>query len=150
MANDSAPYMTALDAIATENHLQMIKAAIPYINLSEQKFVSVYVKYLELMNTVSFFKVSDKNDMKACSLSADSNSPLDMLTDIRDYCNDDEKDSIDVFINILNGYQLYQTYRETSDSESENSSAGPMDALKAFLTPEQQSMIDTYSMLLNT
>lgn len=150
MNDHSSPYITALDAIATENHLQMIKAAIPYIGGGEQRFISVYVKYLELMNTISFFRNSDSDDMKACSLTAQSNSPLDMLNDIRDYCSEEEKETVDVFINIINSIQLYQTYKETVGDEDGSPKGGPMDLLRGMLSPDQQAMFETYSTLLNT
>ena len=35
--------MTALDAQVSPRHLQMIKAAIPYVYLTEQRFLSSYV-----------------------------------------------------------------------------------------------------------
>lgn len=149
MAEKQIPYMTALDAIATEGeHIQMIKAAIPYIQSERQSSLSIYLKYLELRNTITFFHNSNKSDMQACSLSAEESSPLDMLNDIKNYCNEEEQDSINNIIQAFQGYQMYQTYKETMKTEG-TEGTNPLDLMKSFLSPEQSSMLDTYSMLFN-
>ena len=40
---------TDLDYLIADHHLQMIKAALPYVTVSQQKFFSLLVKSSELM-----------------------------------------------------------------------------------------------------
>ena len=47
--------LTAIDQIANRNHLQIIKATVPYLPEREQKMISCLVKVLELRNVVRFF-----------------------------------------------------------------------------------------------
>ena len=92
--------MTALDAQVSPRHLQMIKAAIPYVHLTEQRFLSIYVKFLEFKNTMDFFSVDD-DQLQACSLNADSSDPMNMLNDIRPFCTDSERETMDMLLNVF-------------------------------------------------
>lgn len=145
MYENETQNLFALDEIASESHVQMIKAAIPYINIPIQKFAAIYVKALELNNTISFFN-NTGGDLSACSISAEGTA-LDMLNDIQCYCNDKEKETVDLLINFMNSFQLYDTYKSEFGNTENN---GPMGMLKAFLSPEQQAMFETYSTLLGT
>ena len=141
--------MTALDAKVSPRHLQMIKAAIPYVHLTEQRFLSIYVKFLEFKNTMDFFSVDD-DQLQACSLNADSSDPMNMLNDIRPFCTDSERETMDMLLNVFQAMNLYRAYQSSTSSSGE--SAGPansMDALKSMLSPEQQAMFDTYSAMLS-
>ena len=46
---------TAIDQIANEGHLKLLKAAIPYVQSSSQKSLAIYTKLLELGNIIRFF-----------------------------------------------------------------------------------------------
>ena len=81
--NDS---VTMFDKHVQTKKIQMLKAAIPYINISSQKALSIYVKAIELVNTMNFFK-SEENQMKICSVD-DDNKLINMLTDIKPFCDE--------------------------------------------------------------
>jgi len=135
-----------LDELVSENHVQMIKTAIPYISVPTQRFAAIYAKALELNNTISFFS-NTGSDLSACDLSTDGTA-LDMLNDIQDYCNEQEKDMVDLLINFLNSFQLYNSYKAEFGQAADTNN--PMGLLKTFLSPEQQSLFETYNLLLNT
>jgi len=145
--NEKDSLHSMLDELVSENHIQMIKTAIPYISVPTQKFAAIYAKALELNNTISFFNNAG-SDLSACSLSADGTA-LDMLNDIQDYCNDNEKEMVDLMINFLNSFQLYNSYKAEFGQVAETNN-NPMGLLKTFLSPEQQTMFETYNLLLNT
>lgn len=48
MSNEQTLKMTELDYLTAAPHLQMIKAALPYINIQEQRIFSLLVKIGEL------------------------------------------------------------------------------------------------------
>lgn len=138
------------DSMFSPHTAQIIKAAIPYIRLSEQKFLSVYVRFLELNHTIEFFK-NKEPDLIACSFEAKPGGILNMLTDIRPLCNDSERESVDTILNCINAFQMYQKFNDVSKkAASSDASEANMDILKSFLSPEQQSMFETYSMLFNS
>ena len=61
---------------------QMLKAMIPYLPPSGQRFLSMYAKTQELINTMTLFQNrSYYPDIQAASVSV--NDPMEMLQDIR-------------------------------------------------------------------
>ena len=54
--NPSDEYkLTDLDYLVGDHHLQMIKAALPYLNVTEQRAVSLFVKFQELRRTFELY-----------------------------------------------------------------------------------------------
>ena len=107
--------LTAIDQVANQNHLQMIKAAIPYLDTRRQRMVSVCVKLLELENVLSFYRQTEKSSVEACSLNQGSGGAMDILNDIRNYCDKGEQDLIDQCISMLNTLELYTTLAQQTD-----------------------------------
>lgn len=147
MEDEGNVKMTSFDRIVQNKNLQLIKAAIPHMNSAEQKFLSVYVKVLELMNAVSLVN-NPEESVKICSVEQEGEPTLNMLNDIRCYCSETEKESIDLLINFMNAYQLYRTYKASADSPE--GAEDSMLAVRSMLTPEQQSMFETYKTLFGT
>lgn len=80
MANpsgESSDYkLTDLDYLIGDHHLQMIKAALPFLEVPEQKAVSVFVKAQELKNTLELFETEEIASMGICSLEEPSPAAL--------------------------------------------------------------------------
>lgn len=184
MSNDQTLRMTELDYLTASPRLQMIKAALPYINIQEQRIFSLLVKIGELERTVQLFGKQEEGELGICSLEEDApSSPVDMLNAMKPFGTEAEQDFIDLIINFLQGSQLYQSYMDSMDlpepeipkrepeppppepeRKSENRSANtnpqgnrrndffrfPMDQLKNFLPPDQQSRLETAQMLMQT
>ena len=98
--------LTALDQVANQNHLQLLKAAIPYIRSRNQKMISVCIKLMELQNILNFYEHSD-SFVSGCSTQSDPPDFLDMLADLRDYCDDGEQEMIDQCIQLISTLELY-------------------------------------------
>lgn len=120
-----------MDYLIGDHHLQMIKAALPYLGVQEQKAISLFVKAQELRKTVELFETEEVASMGICSLesSEGTGSLRDLLKAIRPYGNPMERDMIDMAQNFMDG----QT---------------PMDQMRRFLTPEQQSRFETMEMMM--
>lgn len=116
MNNEQTLKMTELDYLTAAPHLQMIKAALPYINIQEQRIFSLLVKIGELERTVQLFGKKEEGELGICSLEEDAPaSPLDMLNAMKPYGTEAEQDFIDLIINFLQGSQLYQSYMDSMD-----------------------------------
>lgn len=177
MKTESDLKMTDLDYLTASPRLQMIKAALPYIHVPEQRFFSMIVKISELERTMKLFEEKEDGIVGICSLEADApSSPLDMLNAMKPYGTSQEQEFIDLIINFLQGSRLYQSYRESavehsvgehtsgkmeaadtkvSGSESSNGfqREGPyfsIEHLKNILPPEQQSKLETAQLLMQT
>ena len=106
-----------------------------------------------------FFQFFSKNEtsLTACERenSAQGNL-LEMVTAMKNVCDDAERETLDMILNFLQAMQLYKTYTEfyktSNDFQLSEDSSGAtqfqsMDMLKAFLSPEQQTMFETYKSL---
>ena len=112
--------MTELDYMTAVPHLQMIKAALPYVNVSEQKFISMFVKASELQHTMRLFDEAEEGAVGICSLEADApSSPLDMLSAMKPYGTESEQEFIDLIINFLESSRIYQSYRDSAEDQEE-------------------------------
>lgn len=46
----------AFDTLFCTNHIQMLKVILPYMDNQTQKSMAIYIKFLELNYTISYFK----------------------------------------------------------------------------------------------
>ena len=165
MKTEGDSKMTDLDYLTASPRLQMIKAALPYIHVPEQRFLSLMVKFSELERTMNLFQEKEDGMVGICSLEEDTpSSPLDMLNAMKPYGTQQEQEFIDLVINFLQGSRLYQSYQESasqaspSPADSENGQNGganqsprfSIDHLKNLLPPEQQSKLETAQLLMQT
>ena len=85
MNEEQMSCQTLLDALISQDSLQIIKAAIPYMPLKSQQFLSIYAKVKELSNTISFFHHTQP---ELSMMSASSVQPEEILNDMRKYLSD--------------------------------------------------------------
>lgn len=120
MNDEQALKMTELDYMTAVPHLQMIKAALPYVNVSEQRFISMFVKASELRHTMRLFDDAEEGAVGICSLEADApSSPLDMLSAMKPYGTEPEQEFIDLIINFLESSRIYQSYCDSTEGQEE-------------------------------
>lgn len=100
--------LTAVDRIADGNGLQMMKAAIPYFPGAMQKMFSIYVKVMEVNNLLSYYN----NPVHACSAQVANTD--EMLNDIRPYCTENQRQSLDQTVNLINTIRMYQEIQKLS------------------------------------
>lgn len=144
--------LTQLDYLTGDHHLQMMKAALPYMSVAQQKMISLFVKAGELNRTIHLFEDEEVASMGICSLEEQSSTPLDMLNAMKPFADAKEQDFIDLISNFIQGSRLYRSYQETAEPEGKASASGgfqfSLDQLKNFLPPEQQSRMDTMQMMM--
>lgn len=98
---------TALDEMVESDQDQMLKAMIPYLPSSGQRFLSVYTKVRELRNTMSLFQSSRRTaDLQATGFSG--TDPLEMLQDIRKCCGGENRRQIDHITSLMATIQMLQ------------------------------------------
>ncbi|WP_099468426.1 hypothetical protein [Konateibacter massiliensis] len=151
MANENTGARTIFDSATQSHQLEIIKAAIPYINNSGQRAMSVFVKASELAETVSLFQRPDAG-IGITAQSEGSKNPMDMLNDIKAVCTGKEQETVNMIINYFNAFQLYRTYHRDfgGDNVSQPNSGNAFQSMKELLTPDQQKMFETYSLMFNS
>lgn len=101
--------MEDLDTLIQDRHLQILKSALPYLNPSRQKDMAMMVKFMELQRTMALFQ-NPANNLRMCSEEEpEEERSLQMLTTIREYCNDYEKETVDNLINFVQMFSTYET-----------------------------------------
>lgn len=172
-----------LDSLIGDNHLQMMKAALPYMNVSQQRFISFFVKINELQRTVSLFEEGEVAAMGISSAEErnQSDSPIDLLNTIKPFATPSEQDLIDLILNFFQGFRIAgagsdavpgstvpsstvpgtsvplkaqsggQTSPPPAQPHRSNNLFGrmPIEQLKNFMPPEQQSRFDTMQLMLS-
>ena len=125
--------LTDLDYLIGDHRLQMLKAALPFLSIPQQRALSLAVKFQELRRTYRLFSDEETASLGVCSLDAPpkNGSPKEMLKAIRPYGNPREREVIDMAQNLMDG----QT---------------PMEQLMRLLSPEQESRLQTIQLLMQT
>lgn len=97
---------TLLDEQLQSRELQILKTTIPYLQEPQQKNLAILTKFVELQKTIRFFQ-NGSNSLSICSVENPEENMVNMLNEIRPYCNEKESESLDSFINI---FQLFCAY----------------------------------------
>lgn len=164
MNDDQDLKLTDLDYLIGNHHLQMMKAALPFMGVSEQKMLSVFVKFNELQRTITLFKDEEVASLGICSMGAPAQkrSLPDMLNAIKPYGNTAEQDMIDLISNFLQGNRLFSSFQGNPGESEPVEAAGfnpgygpppparksPLEQIKGFLPPEQQSKLETMQLMM--
>ncbi len=113
MNEESTVKPTDFDPLTGDRHLQMMKAALPYLNASGQRFLSILVKLQELRRTVALFDRAEAAELGAMSLGAGrARSPIDMLNAVKPYASPQEQDFIDMACNLMEGLRIGSQYQQ--------------------------------------
>ena len=113
MNEGSTIKLTDFDHLTGDRHLQMMKAALPYVNASGQRFVSILVKFQELRRTVALFDRGEAAELGIMSLGENQRrSPTDMLNAIKPYASPQEQDFIDMACNLIEGLRIGSQYQQ--------------------------------------
>lgn len=109
MESENDRPLTTIDDLIQDRQLQMMKAAIPYINSSRQKTMALMVKLMELQRTMSIFD-SPQATLQICSVPENEEPrPLQLLSVLREFCTEKEQETIDMLVNYMQMFSAYET-----------------------------------------
>ena len=118
MTDEHTMKLTDFDYLTGDRHLQMLKAALPYVSVSQQRVLSFLVKFWELRKTMNLFQ---EEPVAAMGISAvpdeQKSSPLDMIKAMQPYGNPQEQDFIQRICNFIQGVHTESQYSETMPSQ---------------------------------
>lgn len=133
MNHDEQPLkLTDLDYLTGDHHLQMMKAALPYLNVPQQRTFSMIIKMQELHRTMALFGDQQVAAMGLSPAEKAPHSPADMLDAIKPYGNTREQEMIGLLSNLMRGITM------------------PVEQMKVFLSPDQQSKVDTMQLMMQS
>ena len=132
--------MTPFDSLITPPFLYTLKLLLPYTPPSMQRFLGIYIKFLELRHAMEYFQGF-----------ASHAQPKDMLDGLKPYMSPAEKEMMEQMSGMMNMMEMVQNMQAMSDSSSQGMAGfNPMDMMKGMLTPEQQEMFDMYNAMFET
>lgn len=151
--------VAAFDTLFSNNHIQMLKVILPYMDNQTQKSMAVYIKFLELNYTIDFYK---KNPYPLCGcMEKETSFDLQkMCRELLPYCTDEERKKIEQIRGLLQGMEMYKEMSKTmemmkdfmpdpasSTGDSEQTKENGFDMmgmLMSMLTPEQKQMFEMF------
>ena len=157
MDDQSKIPMTPFDTLISTPGLRMMKLMIPYLPPSNQRMLAVYVKFMELQQTFSFFQ-NFRSDLHSCAFEKEVSSPSDILEELRPFLRKSDCEMIDQIQNMLSAMEIAASFQNMtkessskqscSDASSDSSSSTPAFdlsmLLQGMLSPEQQNLFETY------
>ena len=90
--------LTEFDLATSGTYMQMIKAYIPFIDLKEQKFISIAIRIAELIQTINFFK----NMSEPSPLFRANHDREHIIKEIRRFCPGKDFEILDMLSNYSN------------------------------------------------
>ena len=101
--------LTEFDTLVSPKELNIIKASLPYINVNGRKFLSIYVKFKELSNTLEL--LDENNPLSICSTNTSEKPSIsDLIENIKIYLDKHELDMVNNYMNAINTLTMYNEY----------------------------------------
>lgn len=150
MEKKSPKPMTPFDELLTPPKLQMLKLFLPYTPTSNQSFLGIFIKFMELEHTISFFQNSRTALHNQAFQNANS-SPAEMLQELKPYLPPQQSEMMDTFLNIMNIMEMASSFQEGTEEQAGDFAGGlnPMDMMMGMLTPDQQNMYQMYNSMFS-
>lgn len=101
--------LTEFDYLMADPHLQMMKAALPYMQAPQQRLFSMMIKVQELNKTMELFSGGDLSAMGLSASASQKTSPMEMLQAMKPYAGPKERDMIEMLENLQIMMQAMQT-----------------------------------------
>lgn len=93
-----------LDTLIQNRPIQMLKAIVPYLYEPQQRIVSMMIRMIELQRTMQLFDATPEmqaQELRICSTESPTERTHQILNVLREYCTPQERDQIDMILNIL-------------------------------------------------
>lgn len=136
--------LTDLDYATGSHRLQMMKAALPYMNLQAQKMFSFFIRMSEMRRTMDFFRENEDGMLSICSINETQTSPLDMIAALKPFANSREQEMMDMITRML---------QAQNNAMSSGGAQGPFPTPEQFISmlpPDQQARFETMQMMMQT
>ena len=143
MEQKDTSQISAFDTLFSNNHIQMLKVLLPYMDNQFQKYLAIYIKFQELQVALNFVRKRPYPD---------DTDPAQVVKRLLPLCTKEEKEQLNQILKVLQSMSQYQEMMHTMElmkdfmPEGDSSSPSSMtDMLMGMLTPEQKQMFDLFS-----
>ena len=94
-------YVTPFDRLTSSESLRIMKLIIPYVEPESQRFLALYIRFLELQNTAAFFQHFN-NGIQSQEFKTHASSPMDIFQEIAPYISPEFAETFENISNIMN------------------------------------------------
>lgn len=165
MDYDEHKKIIAFDTLFSNNHIQMLKILLPYMNHQLQSHIAVYIKFMELNYTFYLYK---NHVSMLCGFFKKEGSPefSHICDELLPFCSAKEKKQIEQLKSLFGNMKMYQDIMntmemmkefmpdfdinnlfQTTDNLQDSATAGNFDIMNMLmnmLSPEQKEMFDLF------
>ena len=141
MEQKDTSQISAFDTLFSNNHIQMLKVLLPYMDNQFQKYLAIYIKFQELQVALNFVR-KHPYPLCGCMIRPDDTDPAQVVKRLLPLCTKEEKEQLNQILKVLHTMELMKDFMPEGDSSSPSSMT---DMLMGMLTPEQKQMFDLFS-----
>lgn len=102
---------THYDEAVCTKRLQMLKTIVPYVESNRKKQIVAMISFMEYQTALHALD-TDNNELSACEIPDGSTKTTSLLTELKEFCNPNEKEAIDNMLNLLcimENYELFSS-----------------------------------------
>lgn len=107
MAENGQEKIVAFDTLFTNNQIQMLKILLTYMKPSQQKSMAVYIKFMELQYTISFFKIHPSSSLPNSHNEENLNASR-LCDEILPLCSPSEQEKIGNLKKMMQNFENMQ------------------------------------------
>ena len=111
MDNNHPDGIMAFDALFTTNHIRMLKLLLGYLEPPLQGKLAVYIKFLELQYTLTFFHQNPSASLSLCT-GYHQGGITDLLDDMLPFCEAEEREQLQNIQNMISNLKNMQEMME--------------------------------------
>lgn len=111
-----ADKVLAFDTLFTTNHIKMLKVLLFYFDSSTQKMLAVFIRFLELQYTISYFQ---KHPAPFPGKSQKEPDIQELCGKLRPYCAPDEQKKLDQLLQMQQSMENFRQISQTMEMVKE-------------------------------
>ena len=152
MEDNENEFVSEFDDMTTTDRIRMLKAALPYVDIGMQRYMAIYIKFLELMYTISYFR-NEPQKFSAHFTKCKSSDPREIMNGLKKYCSKSEQASVEQILQMMQAFEMYKKYSafmqpfesmNAGTSEDSGGDNNPFSSLVGMLSPEQKKMFEAF------
>jgi hypothetical protein len=128
---EKSPY---IEKAILSQELRIMKSIIPYLDYAHQKTFSLLVKLIEFKKTIELY--DDMDNYLPGKLEKKAYNLIDILTDVKNSCDEENQRKLNLFLNILKMQNLnenFYTKKPQLTNENQPTSTSTSDNYDGFM-----------------
>lgn len=108
----------AFDTLFTTNHIKMLKVLVPYLNSQMQKYMAIYIRYLELRYAITYLQ-THPYPVCGCFPQESCRDMGSLFKEIIPFCDKKQKEQMEQFQSMFKAMDTAKELSKTMEVMSE-------------------------------